>query len=287
MEQKTVAILMTSHDRRKKTLACLLECFRQIDGMKGLESFSFDIFLVDDGSSDGTAEAVSEKFPQVFLIPGGGNLFWNQGMRLAWDRAAQNRDYDYYLWMNDDVALREGALAAMLENSGFLADKAIIAGTAEDSAGLLSYGGRTKSLRIIRPDDTIPVPCFCFNGNLVLVPRHVFKTVGNLEPRYHHSFGDYDYGIRAAAHGISSVVCPGILCVCDRNHGIPKWRDSRYSLKERYRFLFSPKGRPPREQFLFDTRLMGFMRAVLHMISLNIKVLFPKRLQKQKNLQNE
>lgn len=278
-----VAILMTCFNRRERTLACLLDCYRQIDSLKGTGPYSFDIYLVDDGSSDGTAEAVREKFPQVKLTEGSGNLFWNQGMRLAWDNASHEKDYDFYLWVNDDISMKDNAIASLLENSAFLGGKAIIAGTAEDSAGVLSYGGRTKSLRIIVPDKTIPVPCYCFNGNLVLVPRYAYSILGNLDPSYHHSFGDYDYGVRAAKAGVARVVCPGILCVCDRNPGIPKWRDSSYSLKERYGFLFSPKGRPPKEQFLFDVRLNGVIRAVLHFISLNTKVLFPKRLPKHGN----
>ncbi len=272
-----VAILITSFNRREKTLVCLLDCYRQIDSMKGDGIYDFAIYLADDGSTDGTREAVRERFPHVRLLEGNGHLYWNQGMRLAWNTAAGEKDYDFYLWLNDDISLKDGAIAALLENSSFLAGKAIIVGTAEDSSGALSYGGRTKSLKIITPDETIPVPCYCFNGNLVLVPRHAYKILGNLDPHYHHSFGDYDYGVRAAKAGVTRVVCPGILCRCDRNRGIPKWRDSSYPVKERYRFLLSPKGRPPKEQFLFDSRLNGFVRAVLHFISLNTKVLFPKR----------
>ena len=34
------------------------------------------IFLVDDASSDGTSDAVAYKYPDVTIIPGGGNLYW-------------------------------------------------------------------------------------------------------------------------------------------------------------------------------------------------------------------
>ena len=76
---------------------------------------------------------------------------------------------------------------------------------------------------------------------------------------------------------VSRVVAPGIVCICSRNPGVPKWRDSNYSLKERYAFLLSPKGRPPREQFLYDTRDKGLLWAIGHAVSLNFKVLFPSR----------
>lgn len=270
-----VAILMTCFNRREMTLSCLLDCYRQIDAMSGSGTYSFSCYLVDDGSTDGTAEAVAQQFPQVRLIRSDGNLYWNQGMRLAWDRASKDRDYDFYLWINDDVRLRDGALATMLENSEFFRHKAIVAGTAVDQDGELSYGGRTRSMKLIEPDPTIPRPCYLFNGNLVLVPKAAYALLGNLDQAYRHSFGDFDYSVRAGRKGIPKVICPGIQCDCDRNSGLPAWSDPANTLSQRYRYLLSPKGRPFREQFRFDVRYMGFIRAILHFISLNMKVLFP------------
>lgn len=270
-----VAILMTCYNRREKTLSCLFDCYRQIDAMSGSGTYSFSCYLVDDGSTDGTAEAVAQQFPQVRIIRSDGNLYWNQGMRLAWDTAASEKDFDFYLWINDDIRLHEGAIASLLENSEFFRHKAIVAGTAVDQDGNISYGGRTRSMKLIEPDPTIPVPCYLFNGNLVLVPKAAYSVLGNLDPSYTHSFGDFDYAVRAAWKDIPKVVCPGILCDCDRNPGIPAWADPADTLRKRYHSLLSPKGRPLGEQFRFDVRYMGLIRAVLHFISLNAKVLFP------------
>lgn len=274
------AILMTVFNRKDKTLACLEDCLRQIDAMAAEEKYSFSIYMVDDGSTDGTSEAVEKLFPGVKVIRSGGGLFWNQGMRLAWNTAAAEKDYDLFLWLNDDVRLKEGALSVVMETSEYLRHKAIVAGSAEGADGVLTYGGRTKSGKLIEPDPVIPLPCYTFNGNIVLVPSAVYSVLGNLEEAYHHSFGDYDYGVRALKHGIQRVVAPGRLAVCDRNPGPEKWRDSSYSLRERYAFLLSPKGRPFKEQFLYDSRDGGFFWAVSHFISVNLKTLFPRRRKK-------
>lgn len=275
-----VAILMTVHNRREKTLACLAECYRQVDSMKAEGDYEFSVYLVDDGSTDGTAEAVSEKYPKTRIIRGDGNLFWNQGMLLAWKEAAKDSP-DFYLWVNDDTILLEGAFEILLDDSQFFRNKAIVVGTAANSSGELSYGGRTKNNRIVEPDTKIPVPCYTFNGNLVLVPKYVYDILGPLDHRYSHSFGDYDYGVRAFRAKIARVVSPGVLARCDRNPGIDKWRDGTYSLKRRFAYLRSPKGRPPREQFCYDLRSMGFFRAVGHQVSIFMKVLFPLRLFRQ------
>ena len=286
MMAEEVAILMTVFNRREKTLSCLDGCFRQIDGIKSTGEYSFTVYLVDDGCTDGTAEAVAEAFPQVHIIRSGGGLFWNQGMIAAWDEAS-GTDPRFYLWLNDDTTLRPGAFECLLENSKFFRNKAIVVGTTVDSSGAYSYGGRARNNRIVEPDSKIPVPCYTFNGNIVLVPRYVYGILGTLDRAYRHSFGDYDYGARAFQADVPRVVAPGILGECNRNPGIDKWRDGSYSLKERYRYLLSPKGRPPREQFRYDMRSMGFFRAIGHQISITMKVLFPLRASGKKQNTNE
>lgn len=271
-----VAILLTVFNRREKTLKCLDICYRQIDALKSEGIYDFHIYMVDDGSSDGTSDAVRESFPQTSIIRGNGGLYWNQGMRLAWDTAVLQSP-DFYIWINDDTFLEQNALGTLMETSNFLKHKAIVVGTAEDSEGRLSYGGRTRYGKLVTPDPTIPVPCWTFNGNLVLIPAYVYRILGNLDEHYQHSFGDFDYGARAAAANIVRVVAPGVLCKCSRDSGIPKWRDRNYPLRNRIASLHSPKGRPPKEQFRYDVRSRGFLFALIHGLSVAIKVFFPKR----------
>lgn len=55
---KNVAILMTVHNRRDKTLQCLDTIQKEFASPK---SFSIKIFLTDDGSTDNTTLAIQEK----------------------------------------------------------------------------------------------------------------------------------------------------------------------------------------------------------------------------------
>lgn len=274
MERKSVAVLMTVHNRKSSTLECLSLLGRQTDALSREGKYVFSVYLTDDGSTDGTADAVAEHFPDVRIIKGDGSLFWNRGMCAAWDEAAKSSP-DFYLWLNDDTMLKPGAVALLLETSTYLGHRAIIAGTAEDSSGRLSYGGRTRYGRIVSPDSMIPEACDIFNGNLVLVPDYVYRRLGTLDRVYSHGFGDFDYGVRAAKKDLTVVVAPGVLAECDRNEGLPRWRDPEFSLKARYAAIMSPKGRPFKEQFVYDFRAYGLFHAVFHFLSLNLKVLFP------------
>lgn len=272
----TVAVLLTVFNRRQKTLECLKSCYGQMDAFRADGRYSFSVYMTDDGSADGTSEAVAELFPDVHIIRGNGKLFWNRGMCAAWNEAAKE-DPDFYIWLNDDMLLKPGAFSVLLENSSYLKHRAIVVGTAVDSKGEYSYGGRTVYGRIIPPDPVIPVVCDIFNGNLVLVPKSVYEAVGTMDPFYSHGFGDFDYGVRADKAGITSVVAPGVLAVCDRNPGIPKWRNAAFPLKERFSALSDPKGRPLKEQFVYDSRRSNVFVAAGHICSILLKVLFPKR----------
>ena len=272
----TVAILLTVYNRKQEALETLRACLGEIDGMKADDNLSFTVYMLNDASTDGMAEVVSQTFPQVRIVEGAGYLYWNRGMRQVWEEAARE-DYDFYLWLRLGTRLRPGALSTLMETSHFLRHKALLVGTAAVAGDVPYAGGRTRKNRLIEPDPAIPVPCYTFNGYLVLVPKAVFRVLGNLDPFYRHNFGDYDYGVRAMKAGISRVVAPGILADYYGKRELPRWRDAAYSLKERYAFMLSPLGRPPQEQFHYDCRSMGFFGAVWHFITQNLSVLFPKR----------
>lgn len=273
---QNVAILLTVHNRREDTLECLQICYRQIDALKGDGTYAFTVYMVDDGCADGTSDAVRETFPQAHIVRGDGSLYWNRGMRAAWE-AAEKDNPDFYLWVNVRTRMEDGAIAILLETSGFLRNKAIVAGTCRDAAGNLTYGGRDKDRRVVVPDSAIPVPCDTFDGHLVLVPAHVYRKVGKLDDRYHHFFGDWDYGVRARKVRIFRVVAPGVPCVCELNRRVPKWRDSSFSLKERLALLNAPDGCPPGELFRYDCRSHNVFYALAHVASVALKLFFPKR----------
>lgn len=239
---KTLAVLLTCHNRRIKTITCLeylYDCKLPLD-------HEFDVYLVDDGSIDGTTEAVKEKFPQVIVIPGNGNLFWNQGMRLAWNTAASTKDYDFYLWLNDDTTLDEDAILELVENYHELLLKndkpAIICGEcrASDGDNIFSYGGRNESGPVL-PNGELQL-CKFMNGNVVLVPKIIYNAIGNLSSEYTHIWGDRDYGLRAVKENFNCYTTKTYVATCPPNIGLPAWCNPNTSLKMRWKLLHSPKG---------------------------------------------
>lgn len=137
---KHIAVLLTVFNRKEKTLLCLKNLYQQTIPYE----YQMDIYLTNDGCTDGTPEAVKEQYPQVNIINAQGNLYWNRGMHLAWQTAAKTKDYDYYLWINDDTFIYEGAIENLLSTATLHKGKAIITSACEDTKthSYITYGGR-------------------------------------------------------------------------------------------------------------------------------------------------
>lgn len=265
-----LAVLITCHNRREKTLSCLASLYDQDD----VPDIAIKVWLVDDGSSDGTAAAVADWFPEVRILKGTGSLFWCAGMRLAWSGAAAE-DPDAFLWLNDDVALAPRALAALRDVARERPDSIVVGSCASPQTSLRSYGGLRR--RNAHPGKFYPVqpedhatPCDTFEGNIVWIPRSAFARIGLLHP-YRHSMGDIDYGYRAARAGIPSVVAPGFLGICSNNARHGTWEDRRLPLVARVKKLLGVKGLPPRDWWRF-CRAHGGLRAPLYFVGPFLRV---------------
>ena len=267
---KKIAVLLTVHNRKEKTLNCLRALHKNEE--MGIQ---LDVFLTDDGCTDGTVQAVLNEFPTTHIICGDGNLYWNRGMLSAWKVAVKNHP-DYYLWLNDDTILKTDAIERLLGISSKLGDRSIVVGSTSDNKGHLSYGGRRndKKHTLITPDMERAVECSTFNGNIVLIPSYVFNQVGFNDPYFHHSFGDIEYGLRAGMLGVKSYIAPGFYGICERNNPIPLFRRKQYPLWKRYRLLYSPLGFNPLEDFHLNKKYYPLYKAVIWFIRLHINVLF-------------
>jgi GT2 family glycosyltransferase len=266
-----IAVLLTCHNRKDKTLRSLQSLYDQ-QGL--LIDFNLDVFLVDDGSIDGTADAIKINFPSVNIIFGDGNLYWNRGMILAWKTAVETYEYDYYLWLNDDTYLENDALKILLLEKF---DNAIVCGSTNCSIyKQITYGGFIKnSEKLLIPNGEFQ-NCDYFNGNCILLPKKVFDIVGCLDPIFHHALGDYDYGLRAKKKSVILYVAPKFVGVCESHKEAPKWMLPSVSLVDRLRYLYSPlSGTNPFEYFIFDNRHNGLFSAIKHFITIHLRVFFP------------
>ena len=269
---KSIAALITVHNRKDKTLACLTA----LNQCSIPEGYRMDIYMVNDGCTDGTADAVAEKFPEIIIVEGNGNLFWNKGMHLAWTTAANRYSYNHFLWLNDDTILFPDTIDELIACSDSMNCQKIVIGTtcSITDKNKITYGGRTANGELVIPNGTAQ-PCDYFNGNIVLISKYIFYVVGINDPVFGHALGDFDYGKRAGKLGIGSVVLAGISGTCDAHDDFAAWCNRRTPLRKRLKLLYTPLGNHPIEFFRYDCRHQGFMIALFHFFTIHLRAVIP------------
>lgn len=252
-----ISVLLTCYNRKETTKACLKSLFSQ----QLPTDFRLQVYLVDDGSTDGTSEMVAQYFPDINLIRGSGQLFWNGGMRLAWNHAAKENP-DFFLWLNDDVVLETGALQEVIDCYQQGKDKCkiscLIIGSCSSTYNekKLTYGGSTDE-GSITPNGELQ-NCLYINGNIVLVPKEVYQVLGNLSSDYTHGIGDTDYGLRAIQAGFDCYISRKFVGTCEINDRSLEWYSPTLKLKDRWRLFHSPKGLNIKEYNLFRKKFWGW-----------------------------
>lgn len=97
-----VAIILVGLNAR----AFVLDCLRSIEQAQW-DGLTYDVVYVDNGSSDGSAEAVRESYPGVNVIANATNVGYcpaaNQGARACGAR--------YFYFINDDTLVLDDAIA--------------------------------------------------------------------------------------------------------------------------------------------------------------------------------
>jgi len=260
-----ICVLMTCFNRKRETLACL----HAIANSNSLKSIRLKCVLVDDGSTDGTSEAVKKEFPWVEVVHGDGSLFWCRGMYEA-VQIAQQGCYDFHLWLNDDTHLKLDAIAKLLSTYTDFSKKTgrpvVVVGTAADKiSGKLTYGGQVAASRF-RPftfrkvwSETDAVECETMNGNVALIPTEIAKAVGNLDPVFEHAMGDIDYGLRVRQAGYKLFVAPGFVGHCSNNSNVGTYLDKTLPFGDRWKRMLSRKGLPVNSWLQLTRRHGGFI----------------------------
>ena len=202
-----VALIISLTDGGKDGAAtCLEECQRQTEALTATGGYSFTTFLNDEGVS---------------------------GYQKVWEKAL-GEGFDFYLWMDSDLMLEEGALASFFENSFFLRHKAVIAGTVSDLSGNLLSGGRSRHGRLLQPDPVIPIPCHLYDLTLALVPDYAVRHLENPSDIFRPSLFDYGCGAKVAKAGVARVIAPGILARTGRMPELPAWKNPDRPAPERF-----------------------------------------------------
>ena len=261
-----VIALATSYNRKEITL-------RSLDSLRSQllpPTCEMNICLVDDGSSDGTGDAVRSAFPDATVLEGSGDLFWAGGMRFGWEHYVQQQEFDYLLVFNDDVELYPDAVTKLLAVSDVLENDGCksyaISGAFVDPHTMeTAYGGVVRNstwhplrVEMISPGG-IMQECDTLNMNCALISREALALTGFLSPAFKHKRADFDFGLRLKRAGGKIILAPDYVGECRRNEANGTSKEQGISSVERWRRLISIKEEPFRERALYCRRHGGWL----------------------------
>jgi GT2 family glycosyltransferase len=238
-----VYVVVLTWNQRETTLECL-------ESLAQMVYPRFRIVVVDNGSTDGTAEAIKIQFPGVEVIVNERNLGYpggcNVGLRYALSQGAE-----YVFAINNDVLVAPTILDELVREAapdvGILAPKVYFA---SDPQRIWSIGGRRDRLTF---EMNCRGDCELDRGqrNEVLEQdyligcAHLFscsllKEIGLLDAGYFLYYDDLDICIRARQAGYRLLMVPGAQMwhkVADSSGGVGTPRERYYMARSNVRFL--------------------------------------------------
>lgn len=203
-------------------IGVLIPTFNRIEKLKqGLEVIenalesveyrdSFEIIVIDDGSTDGTSNFISKRYPYIILLFGDGNLWWSGAINVGARYCAEN-NYDGILLWNDDILPcldYFDKLYKIIEKSN---QYTIFGSTIYDKKthkiwfagahyfkwiGIIKHIHKPKSLSVN-----------CLTGMGTYVPIPVIKEIGYWDnTRFPQYYGDTDFTLSAYEKGYSITI---------------------------------------------------------------------------------
>ncbi len=236
-----VELVTPVHNRRDITLQCLRSLSR-ID-RTGLE---IKINVVDDGSTDGTGEAVREQFPEVDVIEGDGSLWYTAGTNLG-IKAALKRDPDYVLCFNDDSIFEESTVRGLVDcaerNPESVVGSLLLLWDEPEKIfqvapfwNTLRGGWQHRTQLNVSNVPAAEFPVEMIVGNCVLYPREVFDRFGFPDPKISAQYGDAEFTTRIRKAGWNLLIEPRARVLCKPND--PPRSVFSYGLSKALNLLF-------------------------------------------------
>ncbi|MEK7105263.1 MAG: glycosyltransferase family 2 protein [Patescibacteria group bacterium] len=221
---KQISLIIVTWNVRDHLLANLEEIFRLACPL------SFEVIVVDNGSSDGSAKMVRDRFPLVKLIQND----WDSGFAYACNQGLRVSMGEISLLLNPDMLLEAGTLEKTYELL-----------TTDKTIGVMGVKLTTKDNQPINSVRRLPdlgsqlaivfklprifpkligrylFEDFDYNrcqdvdqvrGSYFAFRRELLQTIGYLDEAYHIWFEEVDYCRRVKQAGLRVHYCAEVSC---------------------------------------------------------------------------
>ena len=207
---RDLSVIIVNWNTRELLLNCIDSFYRSIKGL------TREIFVVDNGSRDGSVDSVRRAFPEIELIQNQRNL----GFAKANNAALRISTGRYALLLNTDVILKNGAIETLAEfmdrNPGVgIAGGQLINGDGSKQNSFDNFPSLTTEvlnkslLRILFPkrypskrvNYSSPIDVHSVIGACMIVRSQAIKEVGLLDEDYFFFMEETDWCYRMKSQG--------------------------------------------------------------------------------------
>jgi GT2 family glycosyltransferase len=217
-----VSILVISYNTREMTLACLRTVIAETRS-------PYELIVLDNASSDGSAEAIAAEFPDIRLIRSPENLGFAEGNNVA----AREARGEYLLLLNPDTLVLRGALDKLLDFARVEPEAGVWGGRTLLGDGTLDPGSCWRRLdlwalamratglcSLFRASPVFNAECYggwkrdtvravdIVTGCLFLIRRQTWDRLGGFDPTFVMYGEEADLCRRAQKIGLRPMITP-------------------------------------------------------------------------------
>lgn len=184
------------------------------------------VIVVDNASTDGSADYIRRNYPEVILIESDKNLGFGKANNIAFKYAIRE-GFDYAFLLNQDAWVHESSLRELVELHRRYPEYGIL------SPMHVRKDGRSLYMQIIdgnmnNPNKELVSDLYCgtvkdiykvayVNAAAWLLSRETIDTIGGFDPVFNHYEEDVDYLNRARYHHVGVGICPSVPIVHDHH----------------------------------------------------------------------
>lgn len=184
-----VSVLIVAYNSREMIVRCIEAALR------GARATPIEILLIDNGE-DGSATLVADRFPQVRIIPGEGNVGFAQGNNLL----AGHATAPFLLLLNPDMFVEPGAIDLLVDAAVRHSDSAAWGGVTLGAEGKPDVGnaiaipslhelffaalGRSPAGRTLAKNVEHDQEVEVLSGGFVMLSRQAWDKAGGLDGNF-------------------------------------------------------------------------------------------------------
>lgn len=212
MQSKRIFIIILNWNQKEDALECL-------SSVTKIDYTNYKVILVDNGSIDGSQEAIKNNYPEVVLIENKENLGYANGNNVGIKHALK-KGADYIFILNNDTVVDSKTPSLLVDaaeeekNIGIVGPKIYYCkepNRIQSVGGILdrNFNPLHRGFKEIDKDqfeDTKEVDFV--SGSAMLIKREVFDKIGFFDSQFFMYWEETDFCYRARKQGFRIVVVP-------------------------------------------------------------------------------